>query len=421
MKGASIERVLNTQDINEVAEIISVFLQKPVIIENKNFELIAYSSTYNYHFDPTQQKTILSKRCPLFIVDILKKEGIVNQLQTKPDPIRVSPIEEVGLYQRIVIGAKYENQTMGYIWVQESNELLSEEELDFLKGVSQHVGKLIFEAIEKKKEKIHKKDNLLWKIINHEYQSEQFLKREADDVNLVLPEAFSVVVISLRHTNSKVTFENMKEIVHSLVGRLGKATYWLDEEPRITIIIGKSELERYSPRELSNEFITNFKNMVGKEEEDAFLYGIGNQYNDLTCLRKSYLEALEVINTAEFMEYDREHISYEYSKLGIYRYVTTIFEKNMAEGFINQNLVILKNHDDKNQSQLMKTLKAYLANNCKLKQTAEQLFIHPNTLNYRIKQIKQLIAIDFEDFNQKCQLFIDLTLYDNMSDYRKSY
>ncbi|WLR50345.1 helix-turn-helix domain-containing protein [Bacillus tianshenii] len=421
MVSKSVARVLDTHDINEVAEIISVFLQKPVIIENKNFELIAYSSRYNYDFDPTNEKTILAKKCPLFIVDCLKKEGIVKQLQTTPDPIRVSPIEEIGLYQRVVISAQYQTEIVGYVWVQESDGRLSEDELEFLKDVSEHIGRLIYEVSEKKKARTHQKDSLLWRIINHEYQNEKFLKREAESVNLVLPLSFSVVVISWPPSLKQAAVDELKKTVHFLIGRLGKATYWLEEETKITVIIGKTYSERYPAFETANEFVKDLQQQVTNELGTDFLIGVGNEYEELGLLRKSYLEALEVINTTDFMEHDRNIIPVEYGKLGIYRYVSTIYEKNMSEGFINKDLLVLKKHDDANQSELLKTLKLYLANNCKVKQTAQQLFIHPNTLNYRIKQIRQLIPIDFDDFNLKCQLYIDLIMLDNISEYRKQY
>ena len=57
-----------------------------------------------------------------------------------------------------------------------------------------------------------------------------------------------------------------------------------------------------------------------------------------------------------------------------------------------------------------KTLEVYLLNNCKLKPAAEQLFIHQNTLNYRMKQIFEMTSIDLSHFSQRCELFIELML-----------
>src|SRR5699024_11860761 len=65
--------------IYDTVDHLSDVLQRAVIIEDKNFELVAYSSPDELSFDALQQKTILTKRCPLFVIERLKKEGIVSQ------------------------------------------------------------------------------------------------------------------------------------------------------------------------------------------------------------------------------------------------------------------------------------------------------------------------------------------------------
>lgn len=63
-----------------------------------------------------------------------------------------------------------------------------------------------------------------------------------------------------------------------------------------------------------------------------------------------------------------------------------------------------------NQTTLIQTLKQYLKNDGKIKETAEDLYIHPNTLHYRIKRIQAITGIDFADFEQRMMLYIDLLL-----------
>jgi PucR family transcriptional regulator, proline-responsive transcriptional activator len=137
--------------------------------------------------------------------------------------------------------------------------------------------------------------------------------------------------------------------------------------------------------------------------------GIGNEYQQLCSLYSSYEEALEVVDIAEKLG-TQENVPYEYDKLGIFRYLDVINNKNKKWNYLNKNLQLLKAKDRESQTELLKTLEYYLVNNCKLKPTAEQMFIHPNTLNYRIRQITELTTIDFSDFNQKCQLYLDLML-----------
>src|SRR5690625_6255998 len=88
------------KNVNFIVEKLIDVLQKVIIIEDSNFELVAYSSPNEFSFDPIQQKTILTKRCPLFIIERLKKDGIVDRLKKENHPIRLQSMEDVKFYQR---------------------------------------------------------------------------------------------------------------------------------------------------------------------------------------------------------------------------------------------------------------------------------------------------------------------------------
>lgn len=55
---------------------------------------------------------------------------------------------------------------------------------------------------------------------------------------------------------------------------------------------------------------------------------------------------------------------------------------------------------------LTKTLTHYFLANCDPVHTAEQLFIHPNTLRYRLAKIEQLTGLSFNRIDEKCMLYL---------------
>lgn len=70
---------------------------------------------------------------------------------------------------------------------------------------------------------------------------------------------------------------------------------------------------------------------------------------------------------------------------------------------------------------MLKTVWYFLKNDCKVGQTAKQLFIHPNTLNYRLKQIVELTGVNFSNVAEKTEIYTQLLIYYHVSDYRKFY
>ncbi|MBF0707352.1 helix-turn-helix domain-containing protein [Alkalihalobacillus hwajinpoensis] len=411
------ERILEATDIHKATEMISVATNKPVIIENKNFELISYS-TASESFDQTQQKTILYKKCPVFIIDRLKKEGIVQQLENNEAPIRIAPIEEIGFYQRIVVKAIYEERTMGYLWVQETNSPLTEEEVAFLTEITPHIGKLIHDSYQKGKEHEGKQEKLLWNVLLHEYESENQMRRKAQVASLPLPERFSVLVMSI----AEPTQEPLLNEVLELLSRFKRHKIQvLKTELQIVAVISGDKNRKGSAFENSRELIEYVKSALTHEEFYSFLIGIGKEYTELIEMRKSFLEALEVIETADFIGPRPDVMPREFSKLGVYRYLAALYEKNNTEHYFNQNLLNLMEKDSVSHSSLLKTLEVYLSNNGKGKSTAAELFIHPNTLNYRMKQIQDLTDIDFDDFNMKSHIYIELLLLNNIPSYYNRY
>ncbi|WP_255574420.1 CdaR family transcriptional regulator [Halobacillus sp. Nhm2S1] len=412
------ELILQAEDIHKSTELISSKLKKPVIIENKNFELVAYSSTFD-DFDQTQQKTILSKKCPIFIIDRLKKEGIVTRLQKQSDPIRVHPMEDLGFQQRVVIAAKHLGHTLGYVWVQDSEQSLNAEEMEFLEEITGHLGKLIYDQFMKENAKEGRKEELLWQLLHHEYASESQFRHDASLAQLKIPDRFSIVVFSVTAPQYKSMLDDLENTVNRF--RTNRHLYYLKTEFQLILFIEGRESERFSSRDVARDLIDVVKVETGEEDFYHFLIGVGKEYTKIYYMRKSFLEALEVIETANFIGPRPETMPREFSKLGLYRYLAALYEKNSSEDYYSEDLLTLIKNDTTKQTELLFTLEAYLANNGKGKQTANELFIHPNTLNYRIKQIQELTNIDFSDFNMKAYLYTELLLLNNVESYYERY
>src|SRR5690625_1321833 len=181
------ESVFQTNDVHQLVERLSNLLQKAIIVENKNFELIAYSSPNEFSFDPVQQKTILTKRCPLFIIERLKKEGIIDRLKRENKPIRLPAFEDIGFYQRIVVSLKHHNKICGYLWIYEADDYFEEADITFLTEVAFFLGKLLFED-----QQITESDlqTVIWELINGEFLNEAEMYRAANIASYDVPDQF---------------------------------------------------------------------------------------------------------------------------------------------------------------------------------------------------------------------------------------
>src|SRR5690606_34337108 len=110
-----------------------------------------------------------------------------------------------------------------------------------------------------------------------------------------------------------------------------------------------------------------------------------------------------------------------FDELGMYRYIKLMYKKNVSENYRNEKIVKIMKKDAENNSELLKTLWYYIKNNCRVGKTAEMLFIHPNTLNYRVKQIVELTNINFDNIHERAELYSQLIALNHIPDYYEFY
>lgn len=258
-----LEQVVSLSNINEIIDFISGELKKPVILESADFFLLAYNSYYINHFDAANQQTIFSKKCPP-IFEKFVEEGIIDQLKTIPTPFRVKQIEEIGLNQRVVVSAKHKDEIMGYIWVQEIEDNLSDEELDFLYQASFHVGKIIYKKKRLKQEKEEQAEELYKKAINDQFQTEKELKAAADKANVVLPAVFTVMVLQVVDGEDEL-LEDLKETIRSYLNLKDNISHVLEDHSNIAIIVGSVSRKRSAlavASELINRLLTHLRSQM---------------------------------------------------------------------------------------------------------------------------------------------------------------
>lgn len=124
------------------------------------------------------------------------------------------------------------------------------------------------------------------------------------------------------------------------------------------------------------------------------IIGIGTVTGHLRELADSYKEAQVAIEVGKVFETEKTVINYENLGIGrlIYQLPTTLCEIFLKE-------VFKKNSIDSLDQETLFTINKFFENNLNVSETSRKLFVHRNTLVYRLEKIKKLTGLDLREFD----------------------
>lgn len=122
--------------------------------------------------------------------------------------------------------------------------------------------------------------------------------------------------------------------------------------------------------------------------------GIGTTATGIKDLAKSFKEAQVALEVGKVFDTDKAIVSYD--NLGIARLIyqlpTTLCEMFLREVFKKGSIESL-------DQETLFTIQKFFENNLNVSETSRKLFVHRNTLVYRLEKIKKLTGLDLREFD----------------------
>lgn len=122
--------------------------------------------------------------------------------------------------------------------------------------------------------------------------------------------------------------------------------------------------------------------------------GIGSTVESLKELARSFKEAQVALEVGKVFDTEKAIISYD--NLGIARLIyhlpTTLCESFLKEVFKKSTIESL-------DQETLFTIQKFFENNLNVSETSRKLFVHRNTLVYRLEKIKKMTGLDLREFD----------------------
>lgn len=197
------------------------------------------------------------------------------------------------------------------------------------------------------------------------------------------------------------TYRRLETLVHGLGLRGGVLAQARENE-----VVIFCALESKAGIDTARHIAENIRHQAHAEFlNHPLAIGIGRPVDALSGLRDSYREARQALSMARRLA--EPHPLY-FGELNVYRLLFQLEHTPELEAFCREMIGTLIEYDRAQGTDLVETLSAYFTHKGNLSQTAEALFVHRNTLLYRMERIREISGLDLD--NPETRLSIQLAL-----------
>lgn len=196
-----------------------------------------------------------------------------------------------------------------------------------------------------------------------------------------------IFIIEKSHEKDSVALDN----VRNLLG--GKSRDFVTAVDEKNIIVVKELADKAGSRELEKMAKEMMEILRAESEDDKIHIAYGTVVNDIKEVSKSYKEAKLALDVGKIFFDEKDIVAY--STLGIGRLIYQLpiplckmFIKEIFEG---------KSPDEFDEETLT-TINKFFENSLNVSETSRQLYIHRNTLVYRLDKLQKSTGLDLRVF-----------------------
>ena len=366
-----------TKSVTAFVNLAASKLGNSIVLLDRDYKVLACSNIYPID-DPLWAQNIRQGYCTYEFISAVNDMEIIKNAPDTSEPIVVtcyaSPLRK--LSSKI-----YNNAHMiGFVIMLENENLLSSQHFEMLRIVSAAAGDIIARFAPYLLPDSTQYQRLLYEMV---------IGAPADKLapyiaKLSFPEYMCALRVSpSRDFGQKHLKEHLAERLESLL----PGTQLTFHENGIAALVPLRTASGPAPEQLSL--------LAGFTKAEAVAVGVSNVFCKIEGFAGAYTQARQALELEKLL------------KLGgsVCRYADYIFfdllgsveNKEKLSSFSHPALALLRRYDGENGTELFRTLEAYLSCDCSIKLSSEALFIHRNSLAYRLRRIFELTQLDLSD------------------------
>ena len=152
-------------------------------------------------------------------------------------------------------------------------------------------------------------------------------------------------------------------------------------------------------------------------KEEGMIMTVGTHVYKLNELHKSYETARQLNKFSGFGTVPGEIVSGQcklvlYRNIGVLRLLLSLKDKDAMKAYVDDTVRPLIEYDETHGTDLSGELMCYIRHDCSLQDTADALFIHRNTVNYKINKAADILEMDITRLSSRFEINMGFLIYE---------
>lgn len=136
--------------------------------------------------------------------------------------------------------------------------------------------------------------------------------------------------------------------------------------------------------------------------------GLSHRFQGTEKIHDSFLQAADALSVARYL--GLEECLFQFEQLTVDALLLDLMRTSSLDCYRNEGLDTLCLYDEQNGTQYYETLKCFISCGASKQKASQTLFIHRNTLAYRLERIEELLHVSLSDIDVQTRLYLDIKI-----------
>jgi sugar diacid utilization regulator len=396
-------------ELQRIVDSLARTTRRAVSVHDRGRSLLAFSS-HEGAIDDVRKESILTRKGPARGFEWAKSFGI----EKAEGPVRIPANEELGMEARICAPVRFGGRLLGYLWLIDPDETLTDEQIDLVKNAADSAALAInhqelADEIDRGRER-----ELLRDLLSDQEDVREHAAADLVESGALLPAAFSVVLVvrplldrkPMQPSDTVVRSHLEQALTRARRGVAPKRSLQLVRPDHGVLLVSCEAHETDSAQRLGDTLQSHTVEALAQDGEWTAVVGIGDAMTALSECHRSYEQARKTSEVCTVLE-PAGPVA-RWSDLGVYQILLQLPLSDVNVGSLHPGLERLLASRDANV--WLKTLDTFLDLGCDARGAAKALHINRSSLYHRIHRIEEIAEVDLNKGDDRLVLHLGLKL-----------